>query len=134
MNICDEFRVAMTAHLDGELSEDASAAIQHHIASCKRCAAIFADFNTIHGATRGTTPFEPDDLTKAVRARIDDPAPENLMLEELRLMRKELLRLRTEVADLRHEMARRPPSAVRRSNALSFPDAPQGVQPQYKLV
>lgn len=107
---CADAQAELTAFLDGELTGDAAAAVNQHLAACAACART-------RDALAAATHLA--DVWQVQGADIQSAVLTQIALED---MASEMARLRAEVETLRAEVAalRRPVSAP----GLLFPYAP----------
>jgi anti-sigma factor RsiW len=62
-NECDQFQPMMSGHLDGELDESSTRALQRHLAECPRCNAEYQKLARIVAATdRLRIEIPPDEV------------------------------------------------------------------------
>ncbi len=72
---CEHCRAALSAELDGEVSDQAPAAVESHLAGCAGCRDFALGAENLHRIVR-VTPAEPvPDLTDAILRAIAEPAP-----------------------------------------------------------
>ena len=102
---CDSFFTQLTALLDGELSPEAAAEAERHLAACRECAEARAVIAEMRGMTNAWTLDAPDITERVMSAvALDDP---RLLLEGMQHLRTEMQALRAEVAALRRQLSAR---------------------------
>ena len=111
---CDLIQSRIIALLDGELSPDAAADTERHLADCPACNQRRAELVAVKEAASAWNMDAPDISVRVMSAIAADD--QHLLLDEIRLLRTEMADLRAEVAALRRQTARRietpwPPSS-----------------------
>ena len=111
---CELIQSRMTALLDGELSPDAAADTERHLADCFACTQRRAELIAVKESASAWNMDAPDISARVMAAIAADD--QHLLLNEIRLLRAEMAELRAEVAALRRQTARRvetpwPPSS-----------------------
>jgi predicted anti-sigma-YlaC factor YlaD len=69
--ICERYREAMSARLDGEVTRVEAAAIEAHVAVCSSCRAFASQMARVTRATRVTAAESVPDLTGQIMATLD---------------------------------------------------------------
>ncbi len=102
---CDTFFSQLTALLDGELSPEAAAEAERHLAACRECAQEWAVIAEMRGMTNIWTVDAPDITERVLSAVAADD--QQRLLEEMQRLRAEMQELRAEVSALRRQLAAR---------------------------
>jgi anti-sigma factor RsiW len=107
---CDICRSHLTALADGELSPEAAAEAERHLASCPDCAQTRAGLAALGKMAEAWVVDAPDIAGRVMQAAASDD--QSLLLDEMRRLRTEMQDLRAEVAALRRQFGRRADSPV----------------------
>lgn len=102
---CDTLVSQLVALLDGELSPEAAAEAERHLAICAECVQVQAEIAGLREMASAWTVDAPD-ITGLVLSAVaaDD---QRLLLEEMQRLRAEMQELRAEVAALRRQLSSR---------------------------
>ena len=103
---CDIVQSQLTALLDGELSPDAAADTEQHLAGCPGCSQARTDLAGIRRMASAWEVNTPDISARVMQAVAADD--QHLLLDEIRLLRTEMAELRAEIAALRRRLLPRP--------------------------
>ena len=68
--VCRQFVEDVTAYLDGALSEEVMALVDHHLADCPHCREYLSQMRRTIAMTRAVTEQEVDEMPADVRERL----------------------------------------------------------------
>ena len=103
--ICEMMQSQLTALADGELALETADDAALHLAACPGCAHAHAEMTAVREMASAWTVDAPD-ISVRVQSAIA-AADQNLLLDEVRLLRSEMEALRAEVSGLRRQLERR---------------------------
>jgi predicted anti-sigma-YlaC factor YlaD len=103
---CEQVQEQRTAWLDGELTPEAAARIETHLAECAACRQAGEEARAFREMANAWE-MEGGEVWEAVRRQIEADDL-RAILETIQSLRAEMRALRAEVTDLRHQLAERP--------------------------
>jgi predicted anti-sigma-YlaC factor YlaD len=120
---CEQVQEHMTAWLDGELTLEAAARIETHLAECADCRQACEEARALREMANAWE-MEGGEVWEAVQRQIEAD-DRRVVLDTLQSLRAEIRALRAEVTDLRHQLAAHPPAPPQPPVLLPYTPKPE---------